>query len=247
MHLSIQKIISQAIQSIRENFGFFVGITLIFFIFTALLDGIFIWVGTSNIFIIYLLALVNLAIYVKQAVVIHRSVILDEANRWDKVFSWGSADNQFLLISVGLWLLFSLAVGLFTALVMPFYIYGTRSGDFEQSIFFILVPIFLVAGIIFSRICLALPSRAIGNKMSIGKSIALTKKNSAKIFVLIVLLPIAINLLINRFLSEDKLVFNLFVGLIAHLIVVFQVSILSHTYITLYKSPGIEEQTKLNV
>ncbi len=240
MHLSIQKIIQLAVESIKNNLSFFLGITLIFFTLTALLEAAMLFFGTKSMLLSLLLGLIGMALFVKQAVVIHRSVILDEANRWDQVFSWGSPDNQFLLMSVGLWILFSVVVavvvGLFSAFALQPAVGTATNAGFESNLYTILMPLMLIAGIIFSRICLVLPSRAIGNNMAMEISYRLTKGNALNMFLLIVMLPLATNLLLDWLLSDDVLIYNLLVGLIAHLMVVFQVSLLSHTYMTLVES-----------
>lgn len=86
MELSIYTIITQAIQSIKNNLGFFVAITLLIFAMSAAVDFTYAYIESESRLIGFGYGLVGLALYVKQAVVIHRSVILDETNRWDKVF-----------------------------------------------------------------------------------------------------------------------------------------------------------------
>ena len=248
MQLSIGKIIKLAVDSIKLNLGFFLGITLIFFTLTALLEGILLFLGTESRTLIFLFGIIGFALYVKQAVIVHRSVILGEANRWDLAFSWGSADNQFLLISLGFWLLatvvFAVVIGLFTAFALQPTGGNTVNVNFENNLYAIMLPLMLIAGIVFSRVCLVLPSRAIDKNMAMEISFRLTKGNGLRMFLLIVLLPLATNLLLGWLLSDDILIYNLLIGLIAHLMVVFQVSVLSHTYMALVED--IESKTKLD-
>lgn len=240
MHLSIQKIIKLAVDSIKDNLSFFLSITLIFFTLTTLLEGVLLFMGTESRVVTFSFNMFGLALYVKQAVIIHRSVILKEANRWNQVFSWGSPDNQFFLMVIGLWLLVTVVsavvIGLFTAFALQPTGSSTVNPDFANVLYAIFLPLMLIAGIIFSRICLVLPSRAIGKNMAIETSYRLTKGNAINMFVLIVMLPLATNLLLGWLLSDDVLIYNLLIGLIAHLLVVFQVSLLSHTYMALVES-----------
>jgi hypothetical protein len=240
MHLSIQKIINLAVESIKNNLSFFLGITLVFFTLTALLEAAMLFFGGKSMLLSLLLGLIGIALFVKQAVVIHRSVILKEANRWDQLFSWGSPDNQFFLMVIGMWILVTVVVavvgGLFTAFVLDPTSANTTQAGFESDLYAIFLPLMLIAGIIFSRICLVLPSRAIGKNMAIETSYRLTKGNAINMFLLIVMLPLATNLLLGWLLSDDVLIYNLLIGLIAHLLVVFQVSLLSHTYMALVES-----------
>ena len=245
MYLSIQKIIKLAVDSIKNNLGFFLGITLLFFTLTTLLEGVLLFMETESQIVTFSFAMIGLALYVKQAVIIHRSVILKEANRWNQVFSWGSPENHFFLMVVGLWMLVTVVsavvIGLFTAFALQPTDSSTVNPDFANDLYAIFLPLMLIAGIIFSRICLVLPSRAIGKNMAIETSYRLTKGNAINMFVLIVMLPLATNLLLGWLLSDDVLIYNLLIGLVAHLLIVFQVSLLSHTYMALVESIATED------
>ncbi len=246
MKLSIADIILHAYQSIKNNFSYFVSLTLVFFAITAIVEGALFFLDVRNMFLVYLFALISFAVYVKQAVTVHRSVILGEMNRWDKVFSWGAPENRFLLISIGLWLVFSLFVGILGGMLVPFFNEGGFSQtEMEQYVYILLVITLIIGGSIFSRICMMFPSAAIGKKLGVGGSIDYTQSNFFKLFLLIVLLPIVIKLLLSSLIIDDVFISALLIGFIAHLLIVFQVSVLSHTYLALVDS--IEQKDIVNL
>ncbi len=241
MSLSMQHIISQAIESIRNNFSFFLGITLLFFTLNILVELTTYGLSINRFAPMLFFSIISLALYVKHAVVVHRTVILGEANRWDRVFTWGVPESSFFVLSVVLWFLFALFLGVMTLIMSPFLYASASAVDQGVTFFrFFALFVFVIAGLAFTYLCLMFPSRAVGLPMSFTNSIHKTKTNYFKVLLLVVFIPITTGIMIDYLMSEDTLVYNLFINLIAHFLLVFQVSILSHTYLTLVGSAESE-------
>lgn len=151
------------------------------------------------------------------------------------------------MICVGLWVLFALSIGILSGLAIAFLSEGSAADNMETSLYYLVLPLLLISGFIFSRICLIFPSRAVGEKMSLEESFTLTKSKGFKMFMLIVLLPLAINMLLGELMIEDSLIYNLMISLIAHLIVVFQVSVLSHAFIALTKNHNKDQPDQVAI
>jgi len=173
---------------------------------------------------------------VKQAVMVHRAVILEEVNQWQWVYRWRKPDTEFFYVGIGLWLLVTLYTALCMAvlmLIMPKDINPVMMMNYMMILFFVLL---LVAGALFSRICLILPSRAMGESMRMAQSIDLTRGHGFKLLIMIVLLPILFNVSLSLLLSENSLLYNILISFVGHMLVLLQISLLSHCYLALTQS-----------
>jgi hypothetical protein len=227
MELSITEVLKRAIQSIDRHFGFYAAITLLFFLLNTVLELLTLFIGNAGVLLALVLMVLSLLLFVKQAVVIHRSVILDEAGMWQKVTSWGRPDTLFLVVCLGLGLLYALMGMLISIVMMPNMM---ESGNAEQTTEQMIWVFLVLYGLVIPMVCLMLPSRAVGKPLSLSESITMIKPVYHKALVLMVVLPFTTAYVFGELLPTDSFLMNTVFNLIYQLVWVFEITVLSHTY-----------------
>jgi len=235
MSLSIPHVVRSSLRSIRNHLLFYLALTLLFFCLSVLFELYFLHHGDAHALQLLIMLLLSAAVFAKQAVVIHRSVILGEGGQWRQVFRWGAEDSLFFFVGLGLGLAFAL-VGGFVLAMLESLILGEQSTTSAIEWFGWISSLLLLfaGGLAFSLICLFFPAAAAGHNMSLADSAALTQQQFLKVFLLVALLPFTCSVLVNVVLTEAAgLMINVLINLVAHFLVVFYVSVLSHTYLQL--------------
>ena len=231
-----ESILSKSFHSFKQNIGYFSLLTLIFLslIFLTSIALVPLLIKSQITLIFYVLLLV--AIYARLAVMIHRAIIMNEKSL-SKIFSWSMHDTKFMLWAMGVSLTL---MGVLFLIIYPFI----SAGNSGALLLFILV-FFVGLGIIFARISLIFPSVAIGKDISINESWQNSKGHVGSLFFLVVFLPYMINKLINK-IPDASLFLELILMLISVLIVIFEVTLLSHCYEALFEDND-EEKSNDNI
>jgi hypothetical protein len=229
-------ILKEAITSFKENSKYFL---ILGFIYTGLTFAIDYFVNPAKfighssgleIFMVFLIMYILLAlINAKLAIMVHRSVLLQESNL-NKMFSWTTKELKFALVLFGVTLLFfitifviSFIVGAITAIVGK-----------NNYIAIMIVPIILILGLIIgSRISLIFPAIAIRRSLKLADSWNQTKGYTFSLFVLLILVPFLTSLLQNK-LASDSMVLTAVLSLISVFVVIFQVTVLSHCFVAFF-------------
>ena len=248
MRISVTDTLAQAAASIREHFKYFLGVAFFFFalgvlwqlIVAGMVAAVVSSLGILGFYLVAIVSsLVGLALYVKPAVMVHRTVILKETKNWNRMFSWGKPETHLFLLCLGLWIIFMLSSMLFGMMFAAFSNNEVVSHQFEYG--FVLIMMVL-GGAVFSQIALMLPAFAVGHKVSVGDSIDLTRGQSLKVFLLVVVLPVLISMLMQYVIPRQSSVIAILLNFLTHLLVIFEVSVLSHVYLRLTENSESGDQ-----
>ena len=226
---TIGLIINNAFLSIEKYFKYYASLTIImvvlnFGIYYALDKIIETGGENTSIFASLFALLLVLIAYIKMAIMIHRSVLLEESNL-SKIFSWSVIEFKFIGWGIGLYILVFAPIGILLAYIAPIFHEGKSSSTFLAIITPVLV---IIALVIFSRLSLIFPATAMGKKATLADTWALSKSNKWLLFVLLVLVPALTNKIISLIPEEGWwLPLNLLVTVV---FVIFEITILSHCF-----------------
>jgi hypothetical protein len=234
MSLSIAQIIRASLESIRSHVLFYLGLAVLFFCLSLLFELFFLNQDDGHFLLSIIMLLISVAVFAKQAVVVHRSVILGEAGQWRPVFRWGAEDSVFFMAGLGLVLALVLAGFLMAMLESLLFSYLSSTSAIELFGWISSAVMLIAGGMAFSLICLFFPAAAAGHNVSLADSVGITKQQFFKVFLLVALLPFVCSVLINIVLTmAEDLMMQILINLLGHFLVVFYVSVLSHTYLQL--------------
>ena len=246
MTFSVTDTLGQAAASIREHFKYFLGVGIFYYALNSLLLISLIDKEVEGFGLAFLISALTLVLYVKPAVLVHRTVILKQATEWKYLFTWGWPETSFFLLCIGMMIAFSLFNMIAGLVALPLFF---DQGDESPMFMIYALVIMLFAGGAFSRVALMLPAFAVEQDLSVGDSIGLTENQAFKVFLLVVGLPILTAVILDFIFTLESTLSTLIHQFFAFLIIIFEVSVLSHTYIQLTdrSNPGYlnsEESTE---
>lgn len=234
MSLSIAQIIRASLESIRSHLLFYLALAALCYVVSLFVDYVFVLLGKMHFMNILLLSILGTAIYARQSVVVHRSVILDEAGSWRQVFHWGVEDSIFFAVGVGLWLAFAFVAGLLLNMIESMVSINLISSTAIQWVDWSSFAVLMVmAGMVFTLICLYFPAVATNRKLTMAESAVFTKKHFKQVFFLVWLLPLFGGLLVEFMVFENSWILTRLIQFLTHVLMVYYVSVLSHTYLQL--------------
>lgn len=223
-------ILKNALTSFKENSKYF-------FILGCIYSGLIYFLGyfvdpakPEEAFIPTLIMSILLSLmYAKLAIMIHRSVLLQESDL-SKMLSWTITEFKFALVLVGLYLAVFMIIGIISAFLIPFAMDVENFNSFSL----ILIPIFLILGlIVVSRVSLVFPAIAIRKNMKLADSWQQTKGYTFSLFVLLILIPFLNSFLQAKFVGDSPVLTVVFT-VISVFVLIFEVTILSHCFVALF-------------
>jgi hypothetical protein len=223
--ISIGSIIGDAYASIMNNSRYFSTLAVIFISIQLILNYLILKNNTGTSILITVAGLISMLVYVKLAVMIHRSILLNEYNL-NKLIQFSSIEFKFIGWAVVIYLMLFAPLGILMAFLIPFI---TASNDE-----FYLVGVFAIVGFaivlfISSQLALLFPNVAISKQMSLADAWKLTRNNRITLFLLIMVIPSVFKILVS-FMSTNHGIWYFISSIISVIIVIFEVSILSHCY-----------------
>ena len=234
---TINSVLTKAIESISENSGFYFKLLLVFTAATFFLTFIVPEneeLDLASVVSVILIVIIN----AKLAVMVHRSVILDEHD-FSRLFQWGRAETEFFKLILLLTFTMVVFVGLSYLIIDSLNIDGSPSVGPAIAIVFLIIGVYL--GIVFSRISIVFPAAATGNKISLKQAWNASLGSTGTLFFLLIIVPNLTNKLLSK-VPETNLALILLGVVLSILFVIFEVSILSHCYDGLITDKESNEQ-----
>ncbi len=238
MKISSMEVFQKSIQTVQINLKFYSALVLLFWLGNITLIVPVFLMEKPSFLIAIILKLLELALYVKFAVTVHRSVLVNEVWQWKQIFSWQKYESLFfgMILVIGITAAISMAIVLFLISL----IFGDAM---EGNELLWVITMILIGGAIFTKICLIFPSTAIDNEMAIEDSIKVTRGSFINIFLLVVMLPIVTNIIGTLVTTEQLIWLNIISAFIFNLVLVFQITILSHIYQTILNNQPTKKPT----
>jgi hypothetical protein len=220
-----ETILAKSFQSFRLHFAYFSILTLIFLALILLTSFALAPLLLTSQLTIFLYVLLLVAIYARLAVMVHRAVLMNDKSV-AKFFSWSIHDTKFLIWAMTISITFMAFLFL---VIFPF----AKSGN--PGVFTVIMLVVIIGlGLVFSKICLIFPSIAVGHNISLKQAWETSKGHVGSLFFLVIVLPYIINKLLSK-IPETDLVIEIILMLVNVLIVIFEVTLLSHCYEALFK------------
>jgi len=222
--LSIHKLAERTFFDNLKPFLFFAGL---FMALSLLLELIF---GPKSEHIGY--ELLSYLLYAKLAVLVHRTVLLNEKDVIH-VFKWGYPEIIYMLAIIAV----IIAIVAFTAVITMLLLAISPSGSVPISnpeiisvVFYVLV--FGLLAFLGARIALVFPSIAIGQAFTLREIWQKTKPYTLTVFWLVIIFPILANVVpaVIFFLPFPEWVLNILAQPVYALIVIYCITLLSHCY-----------------
>ena len=114
MKISFTEIILDSFHTVKKNIVFYIAVLGVFVLGNAALILTVQSIEKPSLLLVILLRLIQLALYVKLAVTVHRSVLLNEVWQWKRIFSWHNYESLFF----GMILVIGIAAGLSMAFIL---------------------------------------------------------------------------------------------------------------------------------
>lgn len=233
--LTIHKLAERTFVENLKPFLFFAGL---FMALSLFLDLIF---GPESEHFVY--ELLSYLLYAKLAVLVHRTVLLNEKDVIH-AFKWGFPEVIYMLAMIAV----AIAIAAFIAVTTMFLLMISPSGSISFSnleiisvvIFVVLLGLIAYLG---ARIALIFPSIAIGEYQGISEIWHKTKPYTLTVFWLVILFPILAQLIPAAvfLLPFPEWLLGVLVLAMYAVIVIYCVTLLSHCYQEIMGEPDEEQ------
>ncbi len=234
--LTIHKLAERTFVENLKPFLYFAGL---FMALSLLLELIF---GPESEHIGY--ELLSYLLYAKLAVLVHRTVLLNEQGII-YAFKWGWPEIIYFLAIIALMIVGMIGVALVTYLFLLLSPTASDSGAGLTALSIVFfIGIFILAGYYGARIALVFPSIAIGQSFTLPDIWNKTKPYTLTVFWLIILFPILAQLVpaVIYFLPlPEWLLIALILAMYA-VIVIYCITLLSHCYHEIMGKPTNEQE-----
>ena len=236
--LTIHKLAERTFVENIKPFLYFAGL---FMALSLLLELIF---GLESEHIVY--ELLSYLLYAKLAVLVHRTVLLNEKDVMH-AFKWGWPEIIYMLAMIAV----IITIVAFTAVITMFLLAISPSGSVPISspeiiTVVLYVLIFGLFAYIGARIALVFPSIAIGQSFTFTEIWHKTKPHTLTLFWLIIIFPILANVVPAAvfLLPFPEWLLGILVLAIYAIIVIYCITLLSHCYHEIMGEP--EEDNNLS-
>lgn len=233
--LTIHKLAERTLIENLKPFLYFAGL---FMALSLLLELIF---GSESEHIVY--ELLSYLLYAKLAVLVHRTVLLNEQGII-YAFKWGWPEIIYMLAMIAV----VIAIVAFTAVVTMILLAISPSGSAPISnpeiitvVFFVLV--FAILAFFGARLALVFPSIAIGQAFTLTEIWRKTKPYTLTLLWLFIIFPILAQVVpaVTFFLPLPEWVLNILAQPLYALIVIYCITLLSHCYHEIIGEPTNEQ------
>lgn len=239
MEFTAGNIIETSFESFKENIKFYSLLGLIAIVIATLISTLFsedpksVW--TSTMFLILIL----IGLYVKFAVTIHRSILLNEVAIRNSAY-WSNNETQFMLWGFGIFI----SIGAIVAATIFLITTVTISGDPSPIFGLLTIVAMIVFAILSSRLAILFPSIAVGKKLSLTECWHLTGQYKGSMFALVIGFPFATNIIL-RLIPEEGLFWMIIGTTVSVIITIIEIIIISHAYNALVVTEPNENELNL--
>lgn len=234
--LTIHKLAERTFVENLKPFLYFAGL---FMALSLLLELIF---GLESEHIVY--ELLSYLLYAKLAVLVHRTVLLNEKDVIH-VFKWGLPEIIYMLVMIAV----IIAIVAFTAVITMILLAISPSGSVPISnpeiitvVFFVLL--FAILAYFGARLALVFPSIAIGQAFTLTEIWQKTKPYTLTLLWLFIIFPILAQVVpaVIFLLPLPEWVLNILAQPVYALIVIYCITLLSHCYHEIVGGPTNEQE-----
>jgi hypothetical protein len=225
--ISISSILGDAYTSIMDNLRYFSILAAIFISVLLTINYFTPEINPNKTLVIFVMGLISMLVYVKLAIMIHRSILLKEYNLL-KLVQWSSIELKYIGWAIGIYLMLFIPMGIIMAFLIPLLANLNDGLSYAGiiTIFGVVLMLFVSA-----QLAVLFPNVAISKQMSLADAWELTKNNRVTLFLLIMLIPSAFKILISFIAGNSNHGLWYFISLIISVfIIIFEISILSHCY-----------------
>ena len=222
--LTIHKLAERTFVENLKPFLYFAGL---FMALSLLLELIF---GSESEHIVY--ELLSYLLYAKLAVLVHRTVLLNEQGIIYS-FKWGWPEIIYFLAIIALMIVGMIGVALVTYLFLLLSPTASDSGAGLTALSIVFfIGIFLLAGYYGARIALIFPSIAIGQSFTLPEIWHKSKPHTLTLFWLIIVFPVLANVVpaAVSLLPFPEWLLGVLVLAMYAIIVIYCITLLSHCY-----------------
>jgi len=187
--------------------------------------------------------LIGYVIYAKLAVLVHRTVLLNEKGII-YAFKWGWPEIMYMLAMVVLIIVVTIGVALVTYLFLLLSPTASDSGGLTVLSIIFYLGLFLLAGYYGARLALIFPSIAIGQSFTLPEIWHKSKPHTLTLFWLIIIFPILANVVPAAvfLLPFPEWLLGVLVLAIYAIIVIYCITLLSHCFHEIMGDPDKEQE-----
>ncbi len=240
MKLSVIDTLTHALTSIKNHIGFYVALIVLYLSAQGLLMALVQWFEEPGFLMVLLYKVLSLALDVKLAVTVHRSVLMHEVGVWKRVFWWNRCESEFLVLTFVLGLFFVVS-GFILGLVVSWVFGGWLEAFTETTQHMLMTFGFSVyTWLIFTRVSLVFPTLAVNQNLCLEDSVHLSGRYFIPMLCLLSLVPM-VSLLVVFFANFETNYLTLLIAwMLVGMLLVLNIAILSHVYQQLVSSKETE-------
>ncbi len=236
MDFTAGNIISLSFESFKENIRFYIVLGLVAVIFASIISTLFSDDPEPEWLPIIFLMVVLIALYTKFAVMVHRSILLQELSIKRAMF-WSDNESKFMLWIIGIFITIGATV---TSTIFMISTITTSHGP--SPIFGFLAFIAMITfAILSSRLVIVFPSIAVGKKLTLSECWKLTGQYKGSMFALVIGFPYLTNIIL-KLIPEEGLVWVIIGTAVSVIVTIIEIIIISHAYNTLIEVRPTENE-----
>jgi hypothetical protein len=187
--------------------------------------------------------LIGYVIYAKLAVLVHRTVLLNEKGIV-YAFKWGWPEIIYCLAIIAMMIVGMIGIALVTYLFLLIAPTGSVNGTGLTALSIVFfIGLFLLAGYYGARVALVFPSIAIGQSFTLPEIWNKTKPHTLTVFWLVIIFPILANVVPAAvfLLPFPEWLLGVLVLAMYAIIVIYCITLLSHCYHEIMGEPDQEQ------
>jgi hypothetical protein len=166
---------------------------------------------------------------IKVAVLVHQSVLMNDF-KVSNLFKWSKCDSKYFIKSI----LLVIVIGMITAFILSIF----------SSSKIVLIIVLMLIGLIMARILIIFPATAVDEDMRLSFAWNLSKGYTGSLFFLLICIPAITNKLIE-YIPINSTYTQMFYFVFSVLIILFEITLLSHCYQSFEDSPESIESDSL--
>ncbi len=239
MDFTAGNIISLSFESFKENIKFYIVLGLIVIILATIVSTLFSDDPDPEWLPIIFLMVVLIGLYTKFAVMVHRSILLQELSIKRAMF-WSNNESKFMLWIIGIFVTIGATVTATIFMVSTL----TTSNDPSPIFGFLAFFAIITFAILSSRLVIIFPSIAVGRKLSLSECWKLTGQYKGSMFALVIGFPYLTNIIL-KLIPEEGLVWIIIGSTVSVIVTIVEIIIISHAYNTLVEDSPTKCEYKL--